>query len=393
MSSWALTLYYFIFFLVPWGPLHGHEVVWNWALTKGGWTTYLAVIAGSILGLGAACGLAGAALRKDDQRWDSVLGSIGRFGWLSYVDGIIPFFGAVLLGYSLWNGLPLQGMAAALVPLLIIPLEKLLLRIFNKGGGERKAEEEQPSEEDAEKPLWPEDIPLDSLIEDGRRHAGQVALRDTFSHSVVFYPPKFGIAQISDPEPYVVTWIVGREEAVLAKTEAFSGSFSECSDRSLAAIIEKSARCRTVSFLAEQISGADNLSAEDKVVRLKRFAEKHLVMKEESEPIVAGAPPAEVRPRLPITCLVERKAEDDEAQVLILAMALSLGLAVSIWRSDGSFGLAMEGVPQAIEGMEGTEYALGSRLYHMVGMFGQPSSIVNLEAPFRREKEVELPPL
>lgn len=357
--AWVLVLYCFLLFIVPWGARPGYEALVELAPKILGdmgspWVSYTLALAIVFGGLTVASKMAWLVLDRDSKEWRGVRNSSEDLGCLGAVDGALFVAFVGIVAYAAANRVPVHGVLAAVIPALVC----LLARKRTRPTGDRPAIGEG-EEGDATKPPDPrESLPTDLLITAARRHAGEAALSDTEFRSVVFHPPSPNEPRLADPEPYVVSWVIPRSDRIRAAESAPEKNWTECSDFDLIQTAREASGNPTVALLAELVAGTKVAAVENRVTRLRAFVATHF------EP---GNAPG--RPRTPVTCLVEQRASEDEARVLLLALVLSHlapdinlddnarhDLDVSAWRTADSLGLALSGVPGPSDAFPGIEY-------------------------------------
>lgn len=391
MIAWGLLLYYLALFVLIPGP--GYELVARLAPTVlpglgSPWIAYAVLMGAALVVAIGVSWIAHAVLAKDDPRWPPHLRRAS--GSLRWVDLLVPAVAVAAVCYAADQGVPLHGVLAAALPAVLLFLPS---RHKPEDAPPSNADETTQADEEESEPSPPQGVELEPLIRQARQHAGSAARRDTTFESVVFAPSPLNDPRLADPEPYVVSWVVGREEIVRAERSAPENPWGQTADAELVAAIRIASSEPVLSHVAEQVAGTVNLAVELRVARLREFVNNAF-----EERARQG------RVRAPILCLAQREGLPEERRVLLLALVLShlypeltseadrerhaAALTVALWRSGEEFGVALEGVPGTDDVLPGLEW-----FTHPVGArYGDKRRYILLDAQAEPDRVILLSP-
>lgn len=414
MFGWALTLYYFILYMIPFGNLAGYQWLYQnniFQLSGPVWWKFGATVSAVFILLCVIGFIIEQMLLMDDKRWKQVIGTVSSTGWLGPIDFLIPFvmIGAVI--YAVIEHVPLYGLIAAIIPAILAPILTAIIyrttKLVTKARhnqtskessvedsvrvtGLTSANDERPSvsettvnpavtsdsdakppasdnpnnsdeatdaivvQSEPEKTKYWDDLDFDRLAKLANEHLARNDFRDTIVKRIVFCPPIMEGGTPSRSEQAIqISWVIDKKTQL---AEAYKKlpkvSFESGGLSQLRDAILSGSRDRVVRNVAELVVDKGKCPAEqDRLWRILTFVNEAIA----SDLAPINSNQGERRTRIPLVVLAECRASQSERIVLMASMILAIGMPIGIWLHGNRIGLALDGLTD-FEWDETTEY-------------------------------------
>ena len=414
MFGWALTIYYFILYMIPFGNLAGYQWLYQnnvFHLSGPVWWKFGATVSTVFILLCGAGYILEQMLLMDDKRWKQVIGSVSSTGWLGPVDFLIPFVMIAAVIYAVIEHVPLYGLVAAIIPAILAPIFTAIVyktsKVVSKArskqtskemsdgesvqaspalapnddssssssttspavtGGEGDIAGNDPDKVDEggavtngiagqsepEKTKYWEDLDFGRLTKLANEHLARNDFRDTIVKRIVFFPPLMEGGTMSRSERAVqISWVIDKKTQLAdAYRKLPKVPFETGGLTQLRDAILTGSRDRVVRNVAELVVDKHSCPAEqDRLWRILTFVNEAIA----SDLAPINSNQADRRTRLPLVVLAECRASQAERIVLMASMILAIGMPIAVWLHGNRIGLALDGLTD-FEWDETTEY-------------------------------------